>query len=215
MTSHHRPARRSERTQPRSSAAHIRLDADSSWLDSCEIVGKFSTKPLARNSAETLEYPLSYMVTMTSGIIERVERVALLRQPALPGEPRSEPILRARLCDIEAIRSWASAAEAKIVSELAGVVVMPEASIAEATRSSINVASKTTERATTLNNASGFDEALVAGSIVTGHVDELTKAAKKLDDQTQRTNCSNGPRRCWPMRRAQQSNSSAQHSPAR
>jgi hypothetical protein len=123
---------------------------------------------------------------MTSGIVERVERVALLRQPALPGEPRSEPVLRAGLCDIEAIRSWASAAEARIVFELGAVTAMPEASIAEATRSSVNTASRTCERSSTLDHADGFDDALVAGSIVTGHVDELTRAAKKLDDQAQR-----------------------------
>ena len=95
--------------------------------------------------------------------------------------------MRAGLCDIEAIRSWASAAEARIVSELAAVTPFPEATIAEATRSSINAASRTRERAGTLDDAMGFDEALISGSIVTGHVDELTRAAKRLDDQEQRS----------------------------
>jgi hypothetical protein len=126
------------------------------------------------------------MVTMTSGIVERVERVALLRRPALLGGPRSEVVLRAGLCDVEAIRSWASAAEARIVSELAVMTAMPEASIADATRSSINAAAKTRERSVTLDHADGFDEALVSGLIVTGHVDELTKATKKLHDLEQR-----------------------------
>ena len=126
------------------------------------------------------------MGTMTSGIAERVERVQQLRRPAPPGAPRQEAVLRSGLCDIEAIRSWASAAEGRIVSELAAVTAMPEASIAEATRSSINAASRTRERSSTLDHAEGFDEALVSGSIVTGHVDELTKAAKKLDGHEQR-----------------------------
>lgn len=125
------------------------------------------------------------MVRMTSGIIDRVGRVAALRVPAPLDVARSESVLRAGLCDIEAIRSWASAAEARIVSELAGVTPIPEASIAEAGRSSINTASKTTERARTLDRAQGFDDALVSGSIVTAHVDELTKAAKRLDDAAQ------------------------------
>jgi hypothetical protein len=107
--------------------------------------------------------------------------VELLRQPALLAESRPEPVLRAELWDIEAIRSWASAAGAKIVSELAVATAMPEASIAEATRSSINAASKTCERSGTLDHSEGFDGALHAGSIVTGHVDELTRAAKKFD----------------------------------
>jgi hypothetical protein len=126
------------------------------------------------------------MVSMTLGVVDRVERVALLREPTLAGGLRSEAVLRGGLCDIAAIRSWASAAEARIVFELAAVTPMPEASIAEATRSSINTASKTCERADTLEHASGFDGALVDGLIVTGHVDELTKAAKKLDDREQR-----------------------------
>lgn len=123
---------------------------------------------------------------MASGVVDRVERVGLLRFPAPCGEVRSEAVLRAGLVDIEAIRSWASAAEALIVNQLAVVSPMPEASIAAATRSSINAATTTCERSSTLDHATGFDEALIAGAIVTGHVDALTKAAKKLDDTAQR-----------------------------
>lgn len=126
------------------------------------------------------------MVCMAVGIVDRVERVGLLREPALSGEPRSEVVLRGGLCDVEAIRSWASAVEARIVSELHLVTSLPEASIAEATRTSINSVSRTRERSITLDHASGFDDALVSGSIVTAHVDELTRAAKKLDDDEQR-----------------------------
>ena len=126
------------------------------------------------------------MVLMASGIVHRVERVESLRQPAPASRPQSEAALRVGLRDIEAIRSWASAAEARLVSRLRAVTPLPEATIAEATRSSINTAAKATERSTTLNAAHGFDNALVAGSIVTGHVDELTKAAKKLNAGEQR-----------------------------
>ena len=126
------------------------------------------------------------MVSMTSGVVERVERVQALRCPVLTGGLSSEAMLRAGLVDIEAIRSWASAAEAQIVSQLAVVSPMPEASIAEANRSSINAASRTFERSSTLDVAVGFDDALAGGAIVTGHVDALTKAAKKLDQGEQR-----------------------------
>ncbi|MEP6298745.1 MAG: HNH endonuclease signature motif containing protein [Ilumatobacter sp.] len=112
--------------------------------------------------------------------------MARLRHPAPIGEVRTEAALRAALCDIEAIRSWASAAEAKIVSELRSVSSLPEASIAEATRSTISAASRTRERSVTLEHAEGFEGALVSGAIVTGHVDELTRAAKRLDHEAQR-----------------------------
>ena len=126
------------------------------------------------------------MVTMTSRVAQRVERIELQRQP-LPGDTlRSEPELRGGLHDIAAIRSWASAAEAHIVAQLPAVTPIPEATVAAATRSSINSASKTCERSSTLGNAAGFDAALVSGSIVTGHVDELTNAIKKLDHVEQR-----------------------------
>ncbi len=126
------------------------------------------------------------MVSMASGIAERVERVRLLRQPAPPGELRSKVELEGGLSDIEAIRSWVTAAEGRIVSELSAVSPIPEVSIAEATRSSINAASRTRDRSSTLEHADGFDEALTCGAIVTGHVDALTKAAKQLDDTEQR-----------------------------
>lgn len=63
---------------------------------------------------------------------------------------------------------------------------MPEASVADAARTSLNAASRTCERSSTLERAEGFDQALVAGTIVTGHVDELTKAVKRLDGAEQR-----------------------------
>lgn len=123
---------------------------------------------------------------MTQGVIERVQRVQRLGSPPPDDAPRSEAQLRSALRDIEAVRSWASAAEARIVSELSAVTAMPEASIADASRSSLNTASRVRERSRTLEHADGFDDALSSGSIVTGHVDELTKAAKRLDDDEQR-----------------------------
>ncbi len=116
-----------------------------------------------------------------------MERVELLRHAAPLGVARSEAELRTGLRDIEAIRSWAAAAEASIVSQLQVVTPIPEASIADAARSSLNRASRTRERSVTLEQAAPFDVALLDGSIVTGHVDELTRAAKKLDNEQQRT----------------------------
>ncbi len=123
---------------------------------------------------------------MTWVVVERVERVDRFRRPAPSGESRSEAVLRAGLVDIEAIRAWASAAEARIVRELHSVTSMPEASIAAATKSSTNAASRTCDRSRTLDTAVGFGDALATGSIVTGHVDELTKAASRLDPGEQR-----------------------------
>ncbi len=126
------------------------------------------------------------MGSMTLGIVERVERLESFRRPVPTTPPRSESVLRAGLCDVQAVRSWAAAVEARIVSQLQAVTPLPEATIAAAARSSVNTASTTTERSATLNAADGFDAALVDGSILTGHVDELTKAAKKLDAGEQR-----------------------------
>lgn len=123
---------------------------------------------------------------MTSGIAERVQRVDRLRQRAVQSAPQKVATLHAGLRDIAAIRSWASAAEATIVRELEAASPFPEATIAEAARCSVTAASKARERRGTLDAAPLFGEALTSGSIVTGHVDELTRAAKKLDDNNQR-----------------------------
>ncbi len=123
---------------------------------------------------------------MTSGVVERVQRVDRLRQNAAPGEPREVATLQAALRDIAAVRSWASAAEASVVSELEAASPFPEATIADASRCSVTAAAKTRERSGTLDAAPSFGEALSVASIVTGHVDELTRAAKKLNGE-QRT----------------------------
>lgn len=123
---------------------------------------------------------------MTSGIAERVQRVQLLRQGAPSGHARAEAVLRAGLSDIAAIRSWATAAEAHLVRELDAVSSFPEAVIADATRTTTNAATKTRERADTLDAAPAFDEALGQGTIVSEHLDELSRAARRLDNEAQR-----------------------------
>lgn len=123
---------------------------------------------------------------MKSQIVERLERVEAFSRSCPGAEPPGESALRGARRDLEAIRSWASAAEARIVTTLQSVASLPEASIAEATRTSIRTASGACERASTLDQADGFGAALATGTIVTGHVDELTKAAKKLDQGEQR-----------------------------
>jgi Domain of unknown function (DUF222) len=123
---------------------------------------------------------------MTSSVVERVCRVTDLRASFVSHAPRRVPTLKAGLRDLAAIRSWASAAEAAIVRELATVTPIPDVSIAAASRCSVNAVSKTRERSGTLDQAPSFADALHAGTIATGHVDELTHASNKLDDAAQR-----------------------------
>ncbi|MEM9747245.1 MAG: HNH endonuclease [Actinomycetota bacterium] len=58
----------------------------------------------------------------------------------------------------------------------------PEADIADSTGCTLNAAARETERASTLDKAGSFADALDAGEIRPGHVDALTRAAKGLDD---------------------------------
>jgi len=123
---------------------------------------------------------------MPSGVVDRVGRVASLHASfAVPG-PREAVDLRAGLKDVAGVRSWAAAMEAAITVELSAVSSFPEEAIAEASRTSISAASKTRERADTLNLAPSFADALAAGSIAAGHADELARAVNTLDDAVQR-----------------------------
>ena len=61
------------------------------------------------------------------------------------------------------------------------VDAFPEKTIADAAKSSIGRASKTTERATTLDATPTLASALGDGAITAGHIDALTRTSKKLD----------------------------------
>ncbi|WP_148288576.1 HNH endonuclease signature motif containing protein, partial [Ilumatobacter nonamiensis] len=113
---------------------------------------------------------------------EQIRRLANLRDAVVAGDVDDHAELEAGLGTITSLRSWLAATESVLVGALATAAAFPEASIAGAGRCSLRDAAATTERAETLGQATSFSEALTRGTITTGHVDELTRAGKRLDD---------------------------------
>ena len=113
----------------------------------------------------------------TGAVIKRVRRLADTRDTADP----AVATLRCSLNDVTAIRAWVDASEAALINKLRESDPFPEASIAAAARCSVGAAGKTAERSDTLVDAPTFATALDHGAITSGHVDELTRASKKLD----------------------------------
>jgi hypothetical protein len=118
---------------------------------------------------------------MTSGaVIKRIERVVATRCAVSAGRAVVDD-LRAGLVDIRNVRAFLDAAEAGIVSALKPAVSFPESAIAEASRGSLGGASKTIERAETLDAAPRLAKALDTAAVTAGHIDALTRVGKGLD----------------------------------
>jgi hypothetical protein len=117
-----------------------------------------------------------------NGVVERVKQVAALRTRAAD-RPVTE--LESALVELRVLRSWIDGSEAVLVAEIARRTSFPEAAVAAASRESLGAASKTIDRAHTLESAPSFAEALDRGTVTSGHVDHVTRAGASLD-QSQR-----------------------------
>jgi hypothetical protein len=106
-----------------------------------------------------------------NGVIERVERIAMVR--ATPAADAAT--VQVGLVAVREIRAWCDAQQAGLVTQLRAVSSFPEAAIAQADRSSIGAATKTTERSDTLAATPKLADALGDGAITAGHIDAVTR----------------------------------------
>ena len=112
-----------------------------------------------------------------SRVIERVERIAEVRT-----NPAASPAaISSGLVAVREIEAWCAAQHAGLVAQLRQVDSFPEKTIAEAAKTSLGQASKTTERSATLDATPGLGAALGDGAITAGHIDALTRTSKRLD----------------------------------
>ncbi|NND75642.1 MAG: DUF222 domain-containing protein [Ilumatobacter sp.] len=118
-----------------------------------------------------------------AAVVERAERVIVTR--ADPAAPPAE--LKSALGDVQALRSFCAAAEADLGRRLAERVSFPEAELSESSKESLHASTRTLERAATLDAVPGLAAALDRATVTAGHVDAVTKAAKGLDDDEQRS----------------------------
>ena len=110
-------------------------------------------------------------------MIERVEHIAAVRS-----DPAADAaLISSGLVAIREVRAWLDAQQAGLVTSLRQVESFAEKTIAEAAKTSLGAASKTTERSATLTATPKLAEALEDGAITADHVDAVTRASKKLD----------------------------------
>ena len=110
-------------------------------------------------------------------MVERVERIATVR--ATPAADAAT--VQSGLVAVREARAWLDAQHAGLVAQLTEVSSFPEAAIAEAERSTISAATKTTQRSTTLAATPKLADALSDGAITAGHVDAVTRTSTRLD----------------------------------
>lgn len=117
---------------------------------------------------------------MTPGsIFERAERIASVRA----GSGTDPAVIRRAMVEAREVKAWVDAQLAGLIGQLKSVESFPEAAIAETSRCSLAQANKERERSDTLAKTPDLAEALSDGAITAGHVDAVTRGAKKLDEE--------------------------------
>ena len=114
--------------------------------------------------------------------IERLELAASVRADASAGLEAVHGALRC----VHELRSMLAACEADLTRRVVEASSFPEATLAELARSSTSAASRSIERATTLEALPSIADALGRGAVTPGHVDAITRAGAGLDPDVRR-----------------------------
>ena len=114
-----------------------------------------------------------------SGLIERVGRVETACADA--GADSDASSVAAALVAVRELDGWLASRKAMLVGRLQEVSSFPEATIADADRTSIGAATTSTERSDTLASTPKLADALGDGAITAGHVDAVTRTSTGLD----------------------------------
>ncbi|TFH19536.1 MAG: HNH endonuclease [Acidimicrobiales bacterium] len=113
-----------------------------------------------------------------TAIAERVERI-----DAVCSDLEAEaPAIEAALVAARELTGWVEARRGVLVGKLVERSSFPEAAIAAVDRTSIAVAQKARERAETLDATPRLAEVLGEGATTAGHIDAVTRAARKLPE---------------------------------
>ena len=116
-------------------------------------------------------------------VVERVRWVASVSGDSGASADQVRDALRATT----EVKAWLASREAGLAASLSERASYPERDVAECTRGSTRDAMRTKERADTLASSPGLADALESAAITAGHVDEVTRATKSLDDDDQRS----------------------------
>lgn len=116
------------------------------------------------------------------GVIERARQLAAVAgNDAAPTAALEEALVAAR-----ELSGWIEARQAHVVRRLNAATSFPEATIADAAKTSVAHATRTTERAATLAHTPALADRLDDGAITAAHVDAVTRCAKSLPEADRR-----------------------------
>jgi hypothetical protein len=110
-------------------------------------------------------------------VIERVGRV----EAACADGDIDAASVTAALVAVRELDGWLASRKALLVARVQTVSSFPEATIAEADRTSVGAAVKVTERSATLAVMPRLADALADGAVTAGHVDAVTRTSARLD----------------------------------
>ena len=110
-------------------------------------------------------------------MVERVGAIASVRA----NTAATADLIETGLVAVHEVQAWCDAQQAGLVAQLDGIDSFPEQRIANASKTSLSNAAKTTERSKTLTTTPKLADALGDGAITGDHIDAVTRAAKKLD----------------------------------
>lgn len=111
-------------------------------------------------------------------VVSQVQHIAAVRVDDAAERQDLEDALR----NVGRLQSWLASSKAALTSKLASQVSFPEKTLADCTRSSTRDAINDKARADTLDAAPSLADALDTARVTAGHVDEVTKATKSLDE---------------------------------
>ena len=109
------------------------------------------------------------------GVAERAEHIVAVRDDAAA----TDDLVESGLVAVREIQSWAEAQHAALVAKLSADG-FAEARVANAAKTSIGAANKSTQRAKTLGATPKLAETLGDGQTTAAHVDAVTRAAAQL-----------------------------------
>ncbi len=109
------------------------------------------------------------------GVAERVERIVAVRDDA----SATDDVIESGLVAVREVQAWVDAQHAALVVELS-TDGFAEARVANAAKTSIGAAVKSTQRAATLGATPKLAETLGGGQTTAAHVDAVTRAANQL-----------------------------------
>jgi hypothetical protein len=115
------------------------------------------------------------------GVAERAGRIIAVRDDVAA----SDDLIESGLVAVREVQAWAEAQHAALVAKLSSDG-FPEARVANAARTSIGAAVKSTQRSRTLTSTPKLAETLGDGQTTAGHVDAVTRVAAQLP-QAQRS----------------------------